>query len=659
MPAKRVFPVVGMACASCAANVERHLNSMAGVDNATVSLAGRTVVVVFDPGKVTPGEMKRCVNAIGYDLVIEDGRSAEEIERRGYSRLVRHTILSWLLSILGMSVSMGWIAVGGMGEACQLAMLLAFANMFFCGRGFYEKAAKQLCARVATMDLLVALSTTITFLYSAYNTFWGNVWGDVCGSDGAMPQVYFDSCGMIITFVLTGRLIEEKAKDGTATSIRRLMSMAPKTARLIVGSEVREVPISTICAGDILEVRAGDKIPVDGEVVSAESFMTADAAYVDESMLTGEPMPAMKAKGSRVLAGTLPSQGSLRMRARQVGADTALARIIGAVREAEASKAPVQRIVDKAVAVFVPVVAVIAVVTFAAWLLISLINTGSARLPEAIASAVTVMVVACPCAMGLATPTAIMVGVGKAADEHVLIKDATALERLRQADVLVTDKTGTLTIPNTNVDFTQSDGLAPMQRENLKPNAREAIDALRRQGIEVWLMSGDNEEAVRYWAGKAGINNFKAQCHPDDKQSLVEKLKSEGKTVAMLGDGINDTQALASADISIAIGTGTDVAMDVAQVTLLTDDLLALPRIVQLSRATTRAIWQNLFWAFAYNLVCIPVAAGVLHLFYDEPPFQLTPMWGSALMALSGISVVLNSLRLKKSLRFSGVAAKA
>lgn len=576
--------------------------------------------------------MKKEINGIGYDLVIEKDRSVEEIQKRAYIILTRKTILSWVLSVVGMTINMHWIKVGGVSTANQLGLLIALANMFFCGRSFYVTTVRQLRHGAANMDTLVALSTAIAFLFSAYNTFWGD------------PSLtYFDSCGMIITFVLTGRMLEEKAKDSTATSIRQLMGMAPKTAHIVEDGEVREVPISTIDVGDILEVRPGEKVPVDGEVLSAESFMTADAAYVDESMITGEPTPAEKKKGSKVLAGTIPSQGKFRMRARQVGENTALAHIIRMVQEAEGSKAPVQRIVDKAVMVFVPVVGTLALLTFFLWLGLG----GTALLPKAIVSAVTVLVIACPCAMGLATPTALMVGIGKAADKHVLIKDATALERMRRVDVLVTDKTGTLTIPNQNVDFTKADDLPLEDREKLKPHAAEAMEELQNKGIDVWMMSGDKEEAAKYWADKAGIKHYKAKCVPQDKENIVRQLKAEGKTVAMIGDGINDTQALALADVSIAIGTGTDVAMDVAQVTLMTDDLRALPFSFTLSKKTTRMIWENLFWAFIYNIICIPLAAGVLYLFYANPPIQLTPMWGSALMAFSSVSVVLNSLRLK------------
>ena len=629
---RQTIPVVGMACASCSANVERKLCSLQGVNSASVSLAGRSALVDYDPDKISLETMKKEINGIGYDLVIEQDRSVEEIRKREYTQLIRRTVLSCVLSVAGMCVNMHWVNISSVSVANQVALLIALANMYFCGRSFYVSSVRQLRHGSANMDTLVALSTSIAFLFSAYNTFWGS------------PELtYFDSCGMIITFVLTGRLLEEKAKDGTATSIRKLMGMAPKTAHVVEDGEVREVPIKTIDVGDVLEVRPGEKVPIDGEVISAESFMTPDAAYVDESMITGEPTPAEKKKGSKVLAGTIPSQGKFRMRARQVGEDTALAHIIRMVQEAEGSKAPVQRIVDKAALVFVPVVGAIALITFLAWILVG----GVGMMPKAIISAVTVLVIACPCAMGLATPTALMVGIGKAADKHVLIKDATALERLRKVKVLVTDKTGTLTIPNKNVDFTKADNLPLEDRETLKPHAREAMNELQQEGIDVWMMSGDKEDAAKYWAGKACINHYKAKCVPTDKEELVRRMKDEGKTVAAIGDGINDTQALALADVSIAIGTGTDVAMDVAQVTLMTDDLAALPYSVRLSRKTVHMIWENLFWEFVYNLVCIPLAAGVLYLFYDNPPIQITPMWGSALMAFSSVSVVLNSLRLK------------
>ena len=635
---KQTIPVIGMACSACSANIEKKLNTLKGVNSASVSLPGRSALIDFDPQVISLEKMKAEINALGYDLVIDKETSVDEIEKREYVLLKRKTALSWLFSIAVMCVSMRWIDLGSRDITNQVALLIALANMLYCGRQFYVSSFRQLRHGSANMDTLVALSTGIAFLFSAFNTFWGDA---VWASRGVVWHTYFDASVMIITFVLTGRLLEEKAKDGTASSIRQMMGMAPKTAHIVDGDKIEEVPLSTIEVGDVLEVRPGEKVPVDGEVIWAESFMTADAAYVDESMITGEPTPAEKKKGSKVLAGTIPSQGKFRMRARQVGEDTALAHIIKMVQEAQGSKAPVQRIVDKAALVFVPVVACIALATFLLWWLLG----GNSALPQAIMSAVAVLVIACPCAMGLATPTALMVGIGKAAQKQILIKDAAALESLRKVDVLVTDKTGTLTIPNKNIDFTKADNLPFEERETLKPNAREAMDELQKKGIEVYMMSGDKDEAARYWAEKAGIKHYHSKVLPQDKENLVRQLQAEGKRVAMVGDGINDTQALALADVSIAIGKGTDVAMDVAQVTLMGDDLSAIPEAIQLSRNTVRMIWENLFWAFIYNIVCIPLAAGLLYAFGID--WQITPSWASALMAFSSVSVVLNSLRLR------------
>ena len=635
---KQTIPVIGMACSACSANIEKKLNTLKGVNSASVSLPGRSALIDFNPQVISLEKMKAEINALGYDLVIDKETSVDEIEKREYVLLKRKTVLSWLFSIAVMCVSMRWVDLGSRDIANQVALLIALANMLYCGRQFYISSFRQLLHGSANMDTLVALSTGIAFLFSTFNTFWGDA---VWASRGVVWHTYFDASVMIITFVLTGRLLEEKAKDGTASSIRQMMGMAPKTAHIVDGDKIEEVPLSTIEVGDVLEVRPGEKVPVDGEVIWAESFMTADAAYVDESMITGEPTPAEKKKGSKVLAGTIPSQGKFRMRARQVGEDTALAHIIKMVQEAQGSKAPVQRIVDKAALVFVPVVACIALATFLLWWLLG----GNSALPQAIMSAVAVLVIACPCAMGLATPTALMVGIGKAAQKQILIKDAAALESLRKVDVLVTDKTGTLTIPNKNIDFTKADNLPFEERETLKPNAREAMDELQKKGIEVYMMSGDKDEAARYWAEKAGIKHYHSKVLPQDKENLVRQLQAEGKRVAMVGDGINDTQALALADVSIAIGKGTDVAMDVAQVTLMGDDLSAIPEAIQLSRNTVRMIWENLFWAFIYNIVCIPLAAGLLYAFGID--WQITPSWASALMAFSSVSVVLNSLRLR------------
>ena len=642
---KKTIPVIGMACSVCSTNVEKKLQSLKGINSASVSLASRTALVDYNPDIISLEDMKREISNAGYDLVIESDRNAEEINRREFTLLRRRTFASWLFAVLTMCFSMGWISHTG-SFANQICLLLALANLLYCGKQFYVSAWKQLLHHTANMDSLVALSTLIAFLFSTFNTFFGEM---VWGARGIEWHTYFDASVMIITFVLTGRCLEEKAKDSTASSIRQLMGMQPKTARLVTREKVEgtddykmeEVPISTIQIGDMIEVRAGEKIPVDGVVTQAESFMTADAAYVDEAMISGEPTPAMKKAGDNVLAGTIPSQGKLRMRAKQIGENTALAHIIRMVQEAQGSKAPVQRIVDKAALIFVPAVAAIALITFLVWWIVG----GNEALPQAILSAVAVLVIACPCAMGLATPTALMVGIGKAAQKQILIKDASALENLRKVDALVIDKTGTLTIPNPYIDFTQQDQLSLQERESLKPHAKEAMTALRQEGIEVYMMSGDKEEAARYWAQEAGIGNYHSKVLPGDKQALVKTLQQQGKRVAMVGDGINDTQALALADVSIAIGRGTDVAMDVAQITLMGDDLMALPDAVVLSRKTVGMIWQNLFWAFVYNIVCIPLAAGALHIFGID--FQITPMWASGLMACSSLSVVLNSLRLR------------
>ncbi len=643
---KKTFPVIGMACSACSANVENKLRSIVGINEASVNLVGRTALIDYDPSQVSIEKIKQEISNIGYDLVIDEEQSVDQLEAISFKLLKRKTLLAWLFSILIMCFSMGWVNVGGKDAANQLSLVLALSCIVLCGREFYVSALKQLRNKMAGMDTLVSLSTAIAFLFSAFNTFWGeSTWG----VRDLEWHTYFDASTMIIAFVLTGRLLEEKAKDSTSSSLRQLMGMAPKTARVVtkkqpVEGEIapEQVPISTLEKGDLVEVHAGEKIPVDGDVTWASSFMTNDAAYIDESMITGEPTPAVKRVGDKVMAGTIPSQGKLRLRARQIGEETSLAQIIAIVQQAQSSKAPVQRLVDKAAGVFVPVVASIALVTFVLWVAIG----GWNALPQAIMSAVAVLVVACPCAMGLATPTALMVGMGKAAEHQILIKDATALEQLRKVNALVTDKTGTLTIPNKKiVDFTAADNLEPEQRESLKLNAPEAIEALHNQGIEIHLLSGDKEEAVKYWAGKAGIEHYQSGVLPVDKESLVKQLQSQGKTVAMMGDGINDTQALSLADVSVAIGTGTDVAMDVAQVTLMGDDLSNVPAAIELSRKTVKMIWQNLFWAFIYNIVCLPLAAGVMHLFGVD--FQITPMWAAALMALSSLSVVLNSLRLK------------
>lgn len=622
---KKNLAVLGMMCAGCAANVERKLNTIEGVRSASVNLPTRTALVEYDTEQTTLQLMQEQLAGIGYDMVIEEDRNVEAIERRAYQQLQRKCITSWVLALLVMSISMGWLSMSSRSEANQLMLILSLANLVYCGRQFYVVAWKQLTHGSANMDTLVALSTCISFLFSVFNTFWGD---DFWGSRGIENHTYYDASVMIITFVLTGRQLEERAKQGTASSIRSLMGLQPKTAHLVDADNISDIPIAAVQQRDILEVRPGEKVPVDGTITQGE-------ALIDESMMTGESVPVSKSAGDKVLAGTIVSKGTLRFRAEEIGQKTVLANMIRMVQEAQGSKAPVQHVVDRIALIFVPAVVGIAVLVFLLWLLIG----GSQHLPQAILSAVSVLVIACPCAMGLATPTALMVGIGKAAERNILIKDATALEQLRKVDAMVVDKTGTVTMPATSAEGESS--------EMLKPYAREAISLLHEQQISIHMMSGDKEERVAHWAREAGIEHYQSQVLPQDKENLVRRLQAEGHTVAMVGDGINDSQALATADVSIAMGRGTDVAMDVAQVTLMGDDLRRIPDAITISRKTVGMIHQNLFWAFIYNIICIPLAAGLPYLFGLS--WQITPMWASALMAFSSVSVVLNSLRLKLS----------
>lgn len=628
---KKTIAVIGMACAGCAANVERRLNELNGISSAAVNFAARTALVEYDPKVITPQMMKEEIIKAGYDLVIDEDESVAAIERHAYSQLIRRMAASWVFAALTMGISMRWLNVGSTSAADQTMLIIALVNIAYCGRVFYVNAWRQLMHKTANMDTLVAMSTLISFLFSVFNTFWGD---SFWGSRGIENHTYYDASVMIITFVLTGRVLEERAKSSTASAIRALMGMAPKTAHLINGDSIDEVPIAALGSGDIIEVRAGEKVPVDGSITTGET-------YIDESMITGEPTPARRSEGDKVFAGTILKQGTIRFRAEATGDKTMLAQIIRMVQEAQGSKAPVQRVADKIARVFVPAVLCLSLITFILWCAVG----GDSQLPRAVLSAVSVLVIACPCALGLATPTALMVGIGRAARNNILIKDATALENMRNIDAIVIDKTGTLTIPNKDVDFTKADSLTLDQRETLKPGAREAMQMLHEEGVEVYMMSGDKEEAAKYWADKAGITHWKSRVMPQDKEDMVRKLQSEGHHVAMVGDGINDTQALAAADVSIAMGKGTDIAIDVAQVTLMGTDLRRLADAIKLSRQTVGMIHQNLFWAFIYNVVCIPLAAGLPYLFGAH--WQITPMWASALMAFSSISVVMNSLRLK------------
>ena len=624
---KKTFAVLGMMCAGCAANVERRLNQTEGVQSASVNLPARTALIDYDETVTSPEQIKESLSAIGYDLVIEEDRNVEAIERRAYTGLMMKVVASWVIAAVVMAISMGWINIGTRDTANQSMLILALLNILYPGRQFYVNTVRQLMHASANMDTLVALSTGISFLFSAFNTFWGESYWRAQGIEW---HTYFDASVMIITFVLTGRLMEERAKHSTASAIRDLMSLTPKTARLVVDGSTVDAPISALQPGDTIEVRAGEKIPVDGTVVGDS------VAYIDESMMTGESVAVEKKTGDKVLAGTIVKEGMLRFKAEEIGQKTVLANIIRMVQEAQGSKAPVQRIVDKIALIFVPAVGGIALLTFLAWYLIG----GQAYLPQAILSAVSVLVIACPCAMGLATPTALMVGIGKAAEKNILIKDATALEEIRKVDAMVVDKTGTLTQPIASPQQGRLEG-----SETLKPHAREAMQQLQQMGIEVYMMSGDKEERAKEIAHEAGIEHYRSEVLPQDKENLVRDLQTQGKHVAMVGDGINDSQALARADVSIAMGKGTDVAMDVAQVTLMGSDLRRIPETIALSKQTVNMIHQNLFWAFIYNIICIPLAAGLPYLFGMQ--WQITPMWASALMAFSSVSVVLNSLRLK------------
>lgn len=630
---KKILPVLGMACAGCSANVERKLKAMDGIKSVSVSLPGRTAMVEYDEKIVTPADMKREIDAAGFELIIDEETRVDTLEKNSYRLLLRRTALSWLFALLTMSVSMGWVSVGSPDASNQVLLIICIVNMIYCGRQFYLNAWRLLLHRSANMDTLVAMSTLMSFGFSVFNTFWGS---SFWGSRGIEWHTYYDASVMIVTFVLTGRSLEERAKKSTASAIRSLMGLVPRMAHIVSNGDVTDVPLAAVSVGDVVEVRKGEKIPVDGT-------LTEGTGYVDESMISGEPLPVSKSTAARVLAGTIVSEGTLRFRAEQVGQHTMLANIIRMVQEAQGSKAPVQRLVDKVALVFVPCVLAVSALTFVLWLLIG----GESVLPQALLSAISVLVIACPCAMGLATPTALMVGIGKAAQCGILVKDATAVEQMCKVDALVIDKTGTLTIPNKDVDFKSAENIALEDREQLKPHAVEAIAMLKARGIEVWMMSGDKEEAAAYWAKKVGIDHWKSCCMPQDKEDIVRHLQLQGKTVAMVGDGINDSQALALADVSIAMGRGTDVAMDVAQVTLMGDDLRRIADACRLSHNTVAMIRQNLFWAFVYNIICIPLAAGALRLFGVD--FQITPMWASALMAMSSVSVVTNSLRLSKS----------
>lgn len=729
---KKSFPVLNMHCAGCANNVEKTVKKLTGVVEASVNFATNTLTVSYESDQLTPGEIRAAVLAAGYDLIIEETHKEErqeEEQHKRYLRLKRKVIGAWILVVPLLLFSM---VLMHMPYSSEIQLVLTIPVMILFGGSFFTGAWKQAKLGRSNMDTLVALSTSIAFLFSVFNTFFPEFWY----ARGLEPHVYYEASAVIIAFVLTGKLMEERAKGNTSTAIRKLMGMQPKIARVLRNGVEEEILIEQLQVGDLVVVRPGEQIPVDGQLSEGDS-------YVDESMISGEPVPVEKKKGDKVLAGTINQRGSFIIRAAQVGTETVLARIIRMVQEAQGSKAPVQRIVDRITGIFVPVVLAIAILTFILWIVIG----GSEYISYGILSAVSVLVIACPCALGLATPTALMVGIGKAASQHILIKDAVALEQMRKVDVVVLDKTGTLTEGHPTAtgwlwaqpqEMHFKDVLlaaemksehplagaivAALQEENIKPvtldsfesitgkgikvsyegytywvgshkllkdfnaividimadmlvqyesdgqgiiyfgrgsellaiiavsdpvkaTSAEAVRELKRLGIDICMLTGDGQRTALAVSSRLGIERFVADALPDDKAEFVRELQLQGKKVAMVGDGINDSQALALADVSIAMGKGTDIAMDVAMVTLMTSDLLLLPKAFELSKQTVRLIHQNLFWAFIYNLIGIPIAAGVL---FPLNGLLLNPMLASAAMAFSSVSVVLNSLSLGK-----------
>ena len=727
----KVLPVLEMSCAVCAGNVESTVQALSGVEKASVNFAAGTLTVTYNPSVITLEVMQAAVQAAGYDLIVEAEDPVamqEEKARMHYKILRRNTIGAWTLSIPLALLGMVFMHVP-FGN--WIMMVLALAIMIFFGRSFYVNGVRHALKGKANMDTLVALSTSIAFLFSLFNTLCPGFWL----GKGLEPHVYYEASGVIIAFVLLGKLMEERAKNSTSSAIKGLMGLQPKTARLVTDGREEEVPISNLQVGNVVSVRPGEKIPVDGTLLQGSSS-------VDESMLSGEPIPVEKNAGDRVLAGTINQKGAFTMEATSVGGTTVLAQIVQMVQSAQGSKAPVQRIVDKISGIFVPVVVLLSFLTFVCWLVIG----GESYFSYALLSAVSVLVIACPCALGLATPTALMVGMGKGAERHILIKDAFALENLCKVDTVVLDKTGTLTegvpvvtdsywISDDNIRYLdvlytaeqksehplasailcwlEESGAKVCEAENfesltgrgvriqvegvtywvgsqglldifqagipekvrkqigqwqedgqsvvfygqetrllavlaisdrIKPTSAEAVKELKKQGIEVHLLTGDGVRTAERVAATLDIGYYKAEVMPNDKEEYIISLQQQGKKVAMVGDGINDSQALARADVSIAMGKGTDIAMDVAMVTLITSDLLLLPGAIRLSKQTVRLIYQNLFWAFIYNVIGIPLAAGVL---FPINGLLLNPMLASAAMAFSSVSVVLNSLRLK------------
>lgn len=722
-----------MTCASCASSVESILTHTEGVAKASVNFANSSVLVEYKDS-LSSEELRKALQSVGYDLIIDAENPAEaqqELQEKHYQEVKSRTIWSAILTlpvfILAMFY-MDWVP----GRWISLAFTIPV--LFWFGRSFFINAFKQTKHGKANMDTLVALSTGIAFIFSLFNTLFPEFWH----ARGIHPHVYYEAATVIITFISLGKLLEEKAKSNTSTAIKKLMGLQPKNLKVIMDGEEVEMPIASVRKGYIIMVRPGEKIPVDGEVAEGSSF-------VDESMITGEPVPVEKTKGGKVFAGTVNQKGSFRFIAEKVAGETLLAQIIKLVQEAQGSKAPVQKLVDKIAGIFVPVVMAISIVTFITWMLVG----GDDAFTHALFTSVAVLVIACPCALGLATPTAIMVGVGKGAENNILIKDAESLELGHKVNAVVLDKTGTITegkpvvtdilweedhqseklksilmamesqsehplaeavvqklkeegvksasvsqfnsITGRGVEAMDADSIimyyvgnqklikennitisddlnekAKFLREEaktviffanqdqalavlaiadkIKETSKKAIETLQSRNIDVYMLTGDNKQTAAAVAKQVGLQHFKAEVLPSDKADFVKELQAKGMIVAMVGDGINDSHALAQADVSIAMGHGSDIAMDVAKITLITSDLQSIPKALNLSRKTVLGIRQNLFWAFIYNIIGIPIAAGLL---YPINGFLLDPMIAGMAMAFSSVSVVANSLRLK------------
>ena len=725
------FPVLEMTCAACAVSVESMLKATPGVKDAGVNFANQTAWVEYYNKLASPRDLQKSVQSIGYDLVVDvaDPQAVqEEAHLKYYAEIKKRTIWS---SILALPVAIIGMFYTDMSYGNYISMILTAPVVFYFGRNFFVNAWKQAKHAQANMDTLVALSTGIAFLFSTFNTLFPEFWQ----SRGVHAHVYFEAASVVIAFISLGKMLEERAKSNTSSAIKKLMGLQPKTVRVVVGEKEREIPVTDVKVGDKILVRPGEKIPVDGTVVSGSSF-------VDESMISGEPLPVQKTEGQKVFGGTINQKGSFQFQAVKVGGDTMLAQIIEMVKKAQGSKAPVQKLVDRIAGIFVPVVIGIAILTFITWMIFG----GDNAFTHALLTSITVLVIACPCALGLATPTAIMVGMGKGAENNILIKDAESLEIANKVNAIVLDKTGTITegkpsvtdlmwmadgtkdykeilftlesrsehplaeaivskfkeegirgkaisafesltargvkgdvggikysvgnrklAEQNNITLTDevSSVVLRLQAEaktvvyfmdqasvlaiigisdKIKETSKAAITSLQKKGIDVYMVTGDNEQTAKAVAMQVGLKYYKADVLPTDKAKFVKQLQEEGKVVAMVGDGINDSQALAEADVSIAMGKGSDIAMDVAKMTLITSDLRAIPKALNLSTKTVMGIRQNLFWAFIYNLIGIPLAAGIL---YPINGFLLDPMIAGAAMALSSVSVVGNSLRLK------------